>query len=148
MIQCMHGIAMIVIATNTTSSDENAFEANFIASSCPSCSNFLPNIGTKAALNAPSPKIRRKRLGKRNAEKNASPNRPDPKYFAIRISRKNPSTRLMAVKPDTFIRERSIIVRVKIYLTLARRNLSIIATPNPVSETGSAIISSTPLSSN
>ena len=49
-------------------------------------------LGRKLCVNAPSPKILRKRLGNLNATKNISLYTPAPKIFAILKSRKNPNT--------------------------------------------------------
>jgi len=51
------------------------------------------NEGIKACVNAPSAKIRRKRLGSLNATKNISLHMEAPKAEAIRTSRPRPVTR-------------------------------------------------------
>ena len=53
--------------------------------------------GINAALYAPSARTRRKKLGIRNATKNASAMTVDPRYLAINMSRIKPNTRLKNV---------------------------------------------------
>ncbi len=57
----------------------------------------LAKRGRNAALKAPSPKMARKLLGRRNATRNASDIGPAPKTNAIKMSRINPVTRESAV---------------------------------------------------
>ena len=58
-------------------------------------------MGTKEELNAPSAKIRLKKLGILMAITSASIIKLVPMYCAIRMSRKNPVTRLRIVKKAT-----------------------------------------------
>src|SRR6185437_9587429 len=62
----------------------------------------------KATLNAPSAKMPRKELGKRQATKNASDNSPSPRTAAMMISRTNPAMRDSSVYPPTEARRLSI----------------------------------------
>jgi len=54
-----------------------------------------------AAVSAPSPKSRRKRLGIVNARSNASPTAPRPNANASDQSRTRPNTRLSDVRTDS-----------------------------------------------
>ena len=62
----------MVIISKTIASIEKVWLAKCIASFRPFDVNSLENSGTKAELNAPSPKILRKILGNLKAAKNAS----------------------------------------------------------------------------
>src|SRR4051794_15779728 len=63
----------------------------------------------KALLNAPSPKIARKWLGRRSATTNASATGPVPIVAAITTSRKKPVTRETSVHPPTEAILRNIV---------------------------------------
>ncbi len=98
------GMAISMIAVTISSAVSSALSASSpkrFASASPSPSSDLANSGTKAELNAPSANRRRKRLGKRNATKNASATGPVPSAAAMNMSRTKPSTRLDAVAPPT-----------------------------------------------
>jgi hypothetical protein len=62
---------------------------------------FFENIGTKAMLNAPSPKNRRKRFGSERRSRKASASGPVPTSAAIMMSRTNPRMRLSNVQAPT-----------------------------------------------
>src|SRR5262245_49567776 len=57
--------------------------------------------GRNAALKAPSAKIARKLLGRRNDTMKASDMGPAPRTAAMMMSRRKPATRESAVKPPT-----------------------------------------------
>ena len=80
-----------------TSSTANTSAESLRAASTPSASIRFAKIGTKAALNAPSAKRRRKRLGNLNATTKISANGPAPNEAAIITSRTNPRMRLIKV---------------------------------------------------
>ena len=63
--------------------------------------NSACNVGTNAAVNAPSPSRRRNRFGKLKAVTNASLNTEVPKIAAPSRSRPRPSTRETTVSNDT-----------------------------------------------
>src|SRR5690606_10931263 len=65
------------------------------------CSNSCVRVGTKAAVSAPSPSRRRKRLGSVKADTKAELNALVPKTAAMKISRTSPSTRDTTVAPAT-----------------------------------------------
>src|SRR3990167_5146140 len=67
------------------------------ASSSPFFSRHSVKVGMKAAVSAPSPKSRRKRLGIRKATAKASHTRPVPKTLAHRTSLARPRIRLSKV---------------------------------------------------
>lgn len=72
--------------------------ANFQASRSPCFSICSVNTGIKAALRAPSPNKRLKRLGILKATVKASHTRPVPKILAQIISLPSPSMRLKKVQ--------------------------------------------------
>jgi hypothetical protein len=69
-----------------------------LVGSSPRLAWYSPRIGTKACENAPSPKMRRSRLGMRKATLNASVISDAPKARAIRISRTRPVMRESIVR--------------------------------------------------
>jgi hypothetical protein len=85
-----------------------ALLANCIAELHPFIVTLFPNKGMKAALKAPSPKIRRNMFGKRKAAKKASATIPVPRNRAIKMSRITPKIRLIRVNPEIVIKERSM----------------------------------------
>ena len=97
-----------MISSNTTSStswmtsrNARTCSAKIRACDLPCPTRNAENIGTKAALNAPSANSARKWLGSRNATKKASATGPAPSNAAVRISRTKPRTRLARVRPPT-----------------------------------------------
>ncbi len=84
---------MISPASNTAKTSADSLRA----ASTPSASIRFAKIGTKAALNAPSAKSRRKRLGNLKATTKISAKGPAPKDAAISTSRRNPRIRLIKV---------------------------------------------------
>jgi hypothetical protein len=74
------------------------FSANILAFFFPEDDNLAENIGTKAALNAPSPNNLLKKFGNLNATKNTSVSGPAPKNAAINISLRKPVMREIKVK--------------------------------------------------
>ncbi len=80
------------------------------AASRPRVASRRVNVGTKAALIAPSAKRSRTRLGMRNATLNASIAGPPlaPKSSAITVSRATPSNRLVSVAMLTRPADRAI----------------------------------------
>jgi hypothetical protein len=101
MSQGMAISASAVSSSSANRSPASASSANERAACGPSASRRPANMGTKAALNAPSPNRRRNRLGRRKATKNASATTPVPSTAAIIMSRAKPSTRLTMVSPPT-----------------------------------------------
>ena len=85
-----------------------ACSAKSRAATRPSVASSPAKLGTKAALNAPSPNRRRNRLGRRSATKNASATGPAPSRAAISMSRAKPSRRLARVQPPTVRMPRSM----------------------------------------
>ena len=63
-------------------------------------SNFLLNVGTKAALKAPSANILRKKFGRRKAAKKISDKVLTPRKLAMRMSLIKPRTLEMAMKNE------------------------------------------------
>ena len=108
MIAAIRGIAKTVSTPRVANKIVKALFANCIAELRPSVVTLLPNNGTKAALKAPSPKIRRNIFGKRKAAKKASATTPVPKNLAIKMSRTTPKIRLIKVNPEIVIKERSM----------------------------------------
>ena len=85
--------ATAVSSSMNTSMLASTRSAKARASAGPPCSSRPANIGTKAALNAPSANSRRNRFGSRCATNHASATALVPNQCAISISRTNPSTR-------------------------------------------------------
>ena len=80
------------------------------------------NKGINEALNAPSAKRRRNKLGILNAMKNASAIGPDPKKLAIQISLAKPRIRLRLVNALTVKIERKKTIPRPMETTLAKCN--------------------------
>src|SRR4030095_7244537 len=72
----------------------------------PRCRWYSARIGTNACENAPSPNIRRRMFGNRNAASKASIWTPAPKNAAFRLSRASPVMRERSVIPLTVDRAR------------------------------------------
>ena len=79
----------------------NKFAVNFHAADSPFLARVSVNIGIKAAVTAPSAKIRRCIFGIRKATKKASADAEDPNAMAITMSRKNPKSLDTRVIPLT-----------------------------------------------
>ena len=89
---------MIVKTTVANSNFEVVFSTKSEASRSSFGLRTTPEkTGINAALYAPSARTRRKKLGIRNATKNASAMTVDPRYLAIYMSRIKPNTRLKNV---------------------------------------------------
>ena len=99
--QGMAAMAATVSASRTKRKTARVSSAKRRAAASPSSSRRRAKSGTKAALKAPSAKIRRNMLGKRKATKKASAAGPVPRTGAISTSRRKPRTRLPAVQPLT-----------------------------------------------
>ena len=91
----------MVIATRNRPSKLATWLIKALVASGVRCLRYSERIGTNAWLNAPSPEIRRSRLGILNATKNASVAMPAPKIRAISVSRTKPSRREINVMPPT-----------------------------------------------
>ena len=108
------GMAISAIAVSSsmnTSMLASTRSAKARASAAPPCSSRPANIGTKAALNAPSANSRRNRFGSRCATNHASATALVPNQCAISISRTNPSTREIKVMNPTLRTERMENIR-------------------------------------
>src|SRR5262249_22214267 len=81
----------------TTSSAFNTLLPSRQAAGLPFSVRYFVNVGTNAALIAPSANSSRTRFGMRNATTNASISFPAPKTAASTVSRARPSTRLVSV---------------------------------------------------
>lgn len=79
-----------VINRSEYSSSEKIFLENLIIDSSSPSTTWVENIGTNAALNAPSANISLKKLGNLKDVKNTSDNRPAPRYFAKNTSLTKP----------------------------------------------------------
>ena len=66
----------------------------------PSSSSVWEISGIRAVPSAPSPRIRRNRFGRRNAEDHALMTSPPPRIWAERISRNNPRIRLRNITKE------------------------------------------------
>ena len=82
-----------------TNSIPSTFSANSFAALLPLFVSSPANKGTNAALNAPSANNLRKTLGNCRATKKTSETMLAPKRRAIKISLKQPNTRLAIVPP-------------------------------------------------
>lgn len=101
-----HGINSSIKMTKIArkkASTQIAREANSIACSFPSDTNFPDNIGTNAAVKAPSANKLRNKLGSLNETKKASETNPAPKKLAITISRTKPVHLLIRVNPPNVV---------------------------------------------
>src|SRR3989338_518097 len=79
------------------SKSKNESVIRLFAFSTPSRLKILINVGTNAAVSAPSANILRNELGKKNAAVNASAINPTPKKLTCKISRVSPKSLLTNV---------------------------------------------------
>ena len=79
----------------------NRLAVIFHATDSPLCVSVSVKTGMKAAVTAPSPRIRRCMLGILKATKKASAEAEEPKAIAITTSRRNPKRRDKRVIPPT-----------------------------------------------
>ncbi len=103
-VRTMKGIdssIRIVKASSTVNRTPKTSSEKRLAPSMPFASISLAKSGTKAELNAPSAKSRRKVLGKRKAALKASATGPVPTAAAISVSRRKPKMRLPSVAVPT-----------------------------------------------
>lgn len=98
IIHGMKTMKMALMTSSTMSNTAMTSPAKRRASARPFSVRILEKLGIKAALNAPSAKMRRKKLGSLNATKNASESQLAPIRFAMRISRTKPLIRERNVK--------------------------------------------------